>query len=126
MRVSQQIGWSQESKLIYNIIRQLNRLEIVWDDCCTTTSSTSSSTTTTTTTSTPIVPLSVCPGNGCANCESRITIYVSNTCFDNLGVGCSVWRNAEGTISFPDGFFHIPFAATFHVLSGVIDITEFC
>jgi len=40
MRVSQQIGWSQESKLIYNIIRQLEKLEIVWDHCCTTTSST--------------------------------------------------------------------------------------
>ena len=34
MRISQQIGWSQESKLIYNILKQLDRLEVVWDGCC--------------------------------------------------------------------------------------------
>lgn len=41
MRVSQQIGWSQESKLIYNILKQLDRLEVVWDHCCTTTTTSS-------------------------------------------------------------------------------------
>lgn len=46
MRISQQIGWSQESKLIYNILKQLYRLEVVWDGCC-------APTTTTTTTSGP-------------------------------------------------------------------------
>lgn len=45
MRISQQIGWSQESKLIYNILKQLDRLEVVWDGCC------APITTTTTTTS---------------------------------------------------------------------------
>jgi hypothetical protein len=57
MRISQQIGWSQESKLIYNILKQLNRLEVVWDDCCITTTTSSTSTTTTTTTTEFPVPI---------------------------------------------------------------------
>lgn len=62
-RVAQQIGWSQESKLIYNIINQLDRLAIVWDGCCTTT-------TTSTTTSAP--------------CQSYyiITPLIPSTAFD--------------------------------------------
>lgn len=75
MRVSQQIGWSQESKLIYNIIKQLQKLEIVWDHCCTTTTSTSS-TTTTTTTLNPGLTMAVAP-------NSRFDIPAQ----DELGTG---------------------------------------
>jgi hypothetical protein len=60
MRVAQQIGWSQESKLIYNILKQLDRLEVVWDGCCapiTTTSTTTSGPCPTFYTLIPITPL---------------------------------------------------------------------
>ena len=57
-RVSQQIGWSQESKLLYNVLRQFEKLTGVVGKTIpaptTTTTSTSTSTSTTTSTTTAI------------------------------------------------------------------------
>jgi hypothetical protein len=53
---SQQIGWSQKAKLLWNISKQLERLTGVIGrniPATTTTTTSSSSTTTTTTTATP-------------------------------------------------------------------------
>jgi len=61
-RVSQQIGWSQESKLYYYVLRQLEQLTGIYGkNITTTTTSTSSSTTTTSTTANPNPLLKVNP-----------------------------------------------------------------
>ena len=81
MRVSQQIGWSQESKLIYNILKQLDRLEVVWDGCC-------ASTTTTTTTT--------------ASCQSSYYIVPQDplTAFDIPAVNYTPTPEGEYTIEW--------------------------
>lgn len=59
MRVSQQIGWSQESKLYYYVLRQLEQLTGIYGKnipTTTTTSSSTSSTSSTTTTTTTVNP----------------------------------------------------------------------
>jgi hypothetical protein len=62
-RVSQQIGWSQESKLYYYVLRQLEQLTGIYGKniTTTTTSTSSSSTTTTSTTANPNPLLKVNP-----------------------------------------------------------------
>lgn len=81
MRISQQIGWSQESKLIYNILKQLDRLEVVWDGCC-------ASTTTTTTTT--------------ASCQSSYYIVPQDplTAFDIPAVNYTPTPEGEYTIEW--------------------------
>lgn len=116
---SRQIGWSSESNLLFSILREVRALQGL---------ATNMSTTTSSTTSNPIVPFSVCPGTGCGSCpfSSEITIYVLQSCADNLDVGCSVWNNIEGTVPYPNGVFHIGGTAAYTVVSGVIDLVEIC
>ena len=83
MRISQQIGWSQESKLIYNIIQQLNRLEGVWESNCTpTTTTTTSSTSTTTTTTTTEFPVPICSQLLASTLGTQFELFVYDLCVD--------------------------------------------
>ena len=105
MRVSQQIGWSQESKLIYNIIRQLEKLEIVWDGCC-------APTTTTTTTSVP-PGLTMAVGNSprfdiAGEEDFTIEWFAKMADYDGHPRAWSVgsWPNAAHAVSIEGGVFY--------------------
>ena len=120
MRVSQQIGWSQESKLIYNILKQLDRLEVVWDGCCTTT----------TTTTSPSVNLSYSSeecGVACATSSDDFTLYTTLECSTNLDAGCRLWLDSGHTEDASNGYYSDgTFCYTISDGSGTIDNKSSC
>lgn len=120
-RISQQIGWSQESKLIYNILKQLDRLGVVWDGCCTTT----------TTTTSPFVNLSYSPDDCVSACNNTgpytATFYTTLECSTNLDTGCRLWLDSGHTEDASNGYYSDgTFCYTISDGSGTIDNKSSC
>lgn len=102
---ARQIGWSQESNLLWEISKQLDvTLKFMCTGPC--------PTTTTTTTSIPLVlrsEVNYWP-DGESPCQSPTPIptlidyYVSQSCFDNLTVGCYLYAD-EMLSPVPEGYY---------------------
>jgi hypothetical protein len=110
-----QIGWSQESNLLWEISKQLDTTISLMciGDCPTTTTTTTIPTTTTTTTPTPLFLVNglysygsceACPPNaGCISLE--ISLYLEQACIDLITVGCHIYQDALGTINAAQGYY---------------------
>lgn len=122
MRISRQIGWSQESNLIYQILKQLDRLELIWDGCC-------PPTTTTTTTNLSIL-LSYSEqdcANACANFSNNSTYYTNAQCSTNLDAGCRLWLDAGHSQDASNGYYSDGvFCYSISDGSGTIDTKSYC
>ena len=97
---AKQIGWSQESNLLWEISKQLDEI-ITIARCC--------STTTTTTTALPIFPqesviiiIDPCISGGPTE---PITLYMEQSCIDLIAPGCHIYADAEGTTNIPEGYY---------------------
>lgn len=114
MRVSRQIGWSDKSNVLYNILQELDAISC--KIAC--------STTTTSSTIAPLVSLEVNNGSDC-NTINPIIIYTSSACSVSLDIDCEIWQDAEGTIPF-DGAFNNASTLVYYVTGGVITTIEPC
>ena len=101
---NKQIGWSEKANLLWEISRELDRLntQMCTGGCPTTT--------TTTTTTAPLVLIN---GNyypeGCVFCQSgcfstEINLYTEQACIDSISVGCHIYADLEGT-NAPEGYY---------------------
>ena len=102
---AKQIGWSQESNLLWEIARELDRtIAVLCTGPC--------PTTTTTTTSIPLVFRSDAPYYlpGQSPCQIPAVAptiagyYVFQSCFDNLTVGCYLYAD-EMLSPMPEGYY---------------------
>ena len=99
------IGWSQKANLLWDISRELDRLntQMCTGGCPTTT--------TTTTTTAPLVLINgtYYPG-GCVPCEAACTVsefnlYTEQACIDTITVGCHIYSDLEGTTNAAEGYY---------------------
>ena len=124
---NRQIGWSQEENLLWEVSRQLDRMNsILCTDPCPTSST--SSTTTTTTTTIPLVftdnLFQECNqpcGSVCGPFLIYYNAWMTQECIDTFPtIGCEIWYTEDRTVPFPDGTYNIGNGNCIVVTDGVI------
>lgn len=101
---NKQIGWSEKANLLWEISRQLDRLntQMCTGGC---------PTTTTTTTTAPLVLIDgYYSYEGCVPCEAGcllfgIILYAEQACVDLITVGCHLYVDSEGTTNATEGYY---------------------
>jgi hypothetical protein len=126
---NRQIGWSQEENLLWEVSRQLDRMNSILCPCPTTTTSTTIVPTTTTTTTIPLVNAdrlfrdcnepcgSNCGGGGL----TYYNVWMTQECIDSFPtIGCEIWDNEEGTNPLNDGTYNLGDGTCIVITGGVI------
>lgn len=127
---NRQIGWSQEDNLLWEISKQLDRINSVLctGPCPTTTTSTTIvPTTTTTTTENPLVFTNYTFFN-CGSCGESCTdpllvndVWMTQECINIWpSIGCGVWLDEAGTNPFPNGSYTNFYGGCIEITDGVI------
>jgi hypothetical protein len=133
---NRQIGWSQEENLLWEISKQLDKMNSILctGPCPTTTSTTTATLTTTTTTTTEVLIntnytfincIAPC-GGGCRRPLSYYDVWMTETCIDSWmalsqpTIGCEVWLDSEGTIPFPSGNYNNDDINCIEIIDGVV------
>jgi hypothetical protein len=117
---NRQIGWSQEDNLLWEISRQLDRMNSILCPCPITT-----------TTSTTIIPLVNATGlfqncgqpcgSACSGLLLYYNIWMTQECIDLFPtIGCEIWDDEERTKPFPDGTYNLGNGNCIVVTGGII------
>jgi hypothetical protein len=123
------IGWSQEENLLWEVSRQLDRMNSILCPCpITTTTSTTIVPTTTTTTTIPLVNTNnlfqECPqpcGSTCGPFLFYYDVWMTQECIDTFPtIGCAIWNNEEGTNPFNDGTYNLGNGDCIVITGGII------
>ena len=117
---SRGIGWSEQSNLLWQISKQLDRtLSVLCTGPC--------STTTTTTTAALVNDTNSfvdCPApcnEGCVEPFNYFDVWMTEECIELFPtVGCAIWLNIEGTLAFPDGSYNDGNFACITITDGII------
>ena len=128
---NRQIGWSQEDNLLWEISKQLDRMNSVLctGPCPTTTTTTTPTPTTTTTTTT--IPLvftdslfQECDqpcGTACGGGLIYYNVWMTQECIDTFPtIGCEIWYTEDRTNPFPNGTYNIGNGDCIVITGGII------
>jgi len=114
---NRQIGWSQEENLLWEVSRQLDRMNSILCPCPITTTTSTTIVPTTTTTTTTVNPLvftnytfyncgSCGSIEGCTDPVIFYDVWMTSECISSWpSIGCEVWLDEAGTNPFPNGSY---------------------
>jgi Pyruvate/2-oxoacid:ferredoxin oxidoreductase delta subunit len=127
---NRQIGWSQEENLLWEVSRQLDRMNSILCPCPITTTTSTTIVPTTTTTTTTVNPLIFTDytffncgpcGEFCPDPVQFNDVWMTSECINTWpSIGCAIWNNEEGTSPFNDGTYNLGNGDCIVITGGVI------